>query len=452
MPILTDPSYRKHPRSGNWEVNYYVIDGARKHRRWKGGFARKYDAEQWFFAYRAQVEKGEIKLSPETGKPLLAPRGGNTVGSFIAEYLQTVAHRRREGTNALEEGILTTFRDFVGADTPLTEITTAHIETYLAARRHRRFPVPTRQISKKQLSPRTINRELGAIREAFLAAVRWKLIDCDPTDEVDRLRVPEGEVRYLSLDDQAKLVAASWKISNPERETRSSADAPYLYPLIVLALRTGMRRGELFNLRWKAVDLEGQRVTVANSEDWLTKSGRFRVVGLHQDAIQALTWWKEWFRREIKRAESRSQDPKVHAQLRTKAKLRLDMLKLCEPRADRLVFPSFRRFDSETGEAAPMDNIDRSFEAALKLAFGDPIPRAYQDFSLHDLRHTFAVTCARAGIPLAVLSKQLGHQDMATTQIYLRFYPDEGSAQVAALLPAISCGSAVGGVEDQKEK
>lgn len=78
-----------------------------------------------------------------------------------------------------------------------------------------------------------------------------------------------------------------------------------------------------------------------------------------------------------------------------------------------------------------LDNVRKSLASAVEMAGLD------RDVCLHALRHTFAVTLARAGVPLIKLSKALGHASTQTTELHtLRFYPDE-AADVVELLPEL---------------
>ena len=80
------------------------------------------------------------------------------------------------------------------------------------------------------------------------------------------------------------------------------------------------------------------------------------------------------------------------------------------------------------GEPVPLDNVRKALNAA-KEAAGLARP-----LGLHTLRHTFAVTLAREGVPILKLSKVLGHANTRTTEMhYLRFYPDEGADATLAM-------------------
>jgi integrase len=82
-------------------------------------------------------------------------------------------------------------------------------------------------------------------------------------------------------------------------------------------------------------------------------------------------------------------------------------------------------FTHPRGQGGPLDAtyVTKAFSRALAEA-GAP-PRRF-----HDLRHTYAVHAAKAGIPLTDLREWLGHADLATTSIYARYSPREGEAKL----------------------
>lgn len=77
-----------------------------------------------------------------------------------------------------------------------------------------------------------------------------------------------------------------------ERQAPKSAAAHSLYIEISLALRLGLRRGEVFGLRWEDVDLKGMRITVARSFDALPKNGKPRTLPIPSVLLAALERWK----------------------------------------------------------------------------------------------------------------------------------------------------------------
>src|SRR5690606_26341075 len=126
---------------------------------------------------------------------------------------------------------------------------------------------------KERRSPATVNRYLAALSHVFSVAVKeWGWIDDSPMRKVTKAVEPRGRVRFLSDDERGRLLAACQESSNP-----------YLHTVVVLALSTGMRQGEIMQLRWQDVDLEKSRITLHE-----TKNGERRVVPLTGKARQLL--------------------------------------------------------------------------------------------------------------------------------------------------------------------
>lgn len=415
MAVLSDPKYRKHPRSGNWEVNYYVIDGARKLRRFKGGFPRQFDAKKWFEDLRKSVEIGDTLVDSNSGKVI--SRDIPRLSQFFAS-LGEIGHHKSKKSQALDEITHRHFMEFMKVDRYVDSIGTKDIEQFLKYRK---------DIGRKAW---TLIREMGTLKAAFNTALRWGYIKKNPCEGIARIKPPEGEVEYLPPEAQVKLINACKEISQNGKHN-ANLDSPYLYPLVLMALRTGMRKGELFHLRWSDIDFERKSIKIRELDEptgWQTKSRKSRFVPLDNQVIEALEWWKEWFDKEKERAAERCKDLKISLQLRLKAEYRLNLIKSTAPFPRRLVFPSFRKFD-ENGEPLPMDNINKAWENAREIAFGtieagEDIPEGAES-GLHSLRHTFAVTCAKNNVPIVVLKELMGHSDIQTTQIYLRFYPND---------------------------
>jgi integrase len=162
-------------------------------------------------------------------------------------------------------------------------------------------------------------------------------------------------VRYLSPEERGRLLLACQRSS----ESR-------LYPLVVVALGTGGRQGELLDLRWGEVDLARGQAVVDG------KNGERRALALIGPTAAAL--------RDLARVRRLGTD---------------------------LVFASFR------GVAAfPR----KAWERALADS-------KVQDFHFHDLRHTFASYLAMSGASLPELAAALGHKTLAMVQRYAHLAP-----------------------------
>jgi integrase len=165
-----------------------------------------------------------------------------------------------------------------------------------------------------------------------------------------------GRCRFLSDDERQGLLDACRK-----------STSPHLYKVVVLALSTGMRRGEVLTLRWPQVDLTRNRVTLLH-----TKNGDRRAVPLTGLAHQLIA---------------------EHARVR-----RLDT---------DLVFPG-----KVKGKPAdrPVD-LTQPWETARKVA-------KIEDFRFHDLRHTAASYLAMQGASIVEIAEVLGHRTLQMVRRY----------------------------------
>ena len=224
----------------------------------------------------------------------------------------------------------------------------------------------------------TVNSMLKAVSVLYVWARKQGLHDgVNPTAGLRRTP-PTGLVDYLSHEEVMRL------LSHAREQT------PNLFPMIATAIYTGMRKGELFGLRWIDVLFERSVIHVAHSYGKTPKSGKWRPVPLHPALAPIL---REWQRH-------------------------------CPPGA--LVFPVV----PERGAAQRMGTADDmlDIEATLQAA-GCHVPvRPW-----HALRHTFASHYAMSGGSLLALQKILGHSKFEMTQIYSHLAPDYMAGEMARL-------------------
>jgi site-specific recombinase XerD len=258
-----------------------------------------------------------------------------------------------------------------------------------------RFKTRRRKEGRK---PATVNRDLDRIRKVFSCAVEWGFVSAHPLRTVKRNKVDNARVRYLSADEEARLRKALQTRENERRASRErhnawhaargtvghpqwAADAytDHVMPLTLLALNTGLRRGELFSLDWRSVNLSLRLLTV---EAGNAKSGKTRHVPLNDEAFDVLTCWKK------------------------------------QGSGKGLVFPS--------PSGARFDNINKSWAGLVEAA-------EMPDFNFHDLRHTFASKLVMAGVDLNTVRELLGHADIKMTLRYAHLAPHKLADAVAKL-------------------
>ena len=95
-------------------------------------------------------------------------------------------------------------------------------------------------------------------------AVRWGYIEKNVVRNVDKMKFPEKERRFLRQEEISALLKA--------------AEGSHVYPVLVMAVHTGLRKSELLNLKWSDIDFERQTVTVQAKDDWHTKNYKSRTI------------------------------------------------------------------------------------------------------------------------------------------------------------------------------
>ncbi|MEA3120404.1 MAG: hypothetical protein QOI13_3674, partial [Paraburkholderia sp.] len=127
-----------------------------------------------------------------------------------------------------------------------------------------------------KVKPVTVILEL-----AYLSAIinharnEWGINITNPVASVRKPSTPHGRDRVLSPDEEVRLLAAL--VPTGRRNT-------WILPATILSLETGMRRGELLELRWSNVNLEAQTAYLP-----MTKNGSARTVPLSKKAVGVLT-------------------------------------------------------------------------------------------------------------------------------------------------------------------
>lgn len=200
----------------------------------------------------------------------------------------------------------------------------------------------------------TVNHHLKLLKAVFNRAIRQGRLTYNPVAAVKLYQEHNARNRCLSPEEEARLLDAL-----PGR----------LRPLVIVALHTGMRRGELQALRWQDVDLGTGTLRIRRD-----KAGEGRWVALNSVAREALL--------TIKR-EQRVLGPYV--------------------------------FSSPEGRF--LHNLEREWRPALSSA---KIP----DFRFHDLRHTFASRLAMSDVDLYTVQRAGGWKTQAMVQRYAHLSPD----------------------------
>jgi integrase len=202
------------------------------------------------------------------------------------------------------------------------------------------------------------------------------------------------------------------RISAEEEERLISAAPPRLRALIILALDTGVRAGEMLAIRVKDADLDSREITLRAPT---TKSGKTRAVPISTQRLRAVI---EWFRAD------------------DKGKVRPPNAPLIVNRFGKKI-GSFRT-TWETTVLRAYGHVPTKGKPTRDWKTNSLTPQARKifnsiDLHWHDLRHEYACRLAERGVPITKIQYLLGHASVVTTERYIHHTLAE-LAKAAAVL------------------
>ena len=315
-------------RGKAWQIDYIDPTG----RRIRRSFKKKKEAE-------AELAK-RVSLIAE-GRYLDVKRDYKTTfGELIDKYTENF--RSQTSFKRWKKHCLKNFEEYFGRETRLSNIRYVDLETY----RNHLIQKPT--ISGKLRSKASVNREMSCLHHLFTKAVEWDMMEQSPFEKGKSLILKENNkrLRFLTEEEIEDLIAEC-----PE----------YLRRIVICALNTGMRRGEILNLKWKQI---------RNGFIYLRKT--------------------------------KTNEPREIPINNTLAAL------LKAIRKDKQLTSEYVFTDDQ---GRKLDSINKGFKAALRRA-------GIEDFRFHDLRHTFASHLVMRGASLKEVQEILGHKTMTMTLRY----------------------------------
>lgn len=223
----------------------------------------------------------------------------------------------------------------------------------------------------KKRSSTTVRHYLISLSHLFAIAVKdWEWLHENPMDKVTKPKPAPGRQRYLTDDERNTLLAEAQK-----------SKCLVLYPILVLALSTGMRRGEIMNLKIMDLDIPGQKINLG-----ITKNDEPRSIPLRGLAFKLIS-------------------------------------DICLQRKDST--PTDLLFPSPTTPLKPYD-VETAWQTVLKRA-------NIKGFRFHDNRHTNASIHAAQGRTLLEIGQSLGHRSSQTTKRYTHLTYDHTAKMIEEL-------------------
>jgi integrase len=215
-------------------------------------FLTRTDAVRWARAVELELDRA---LIPGDTQPL----GDVTVESLLTRYRNTVTVHKRGA--ASERKRIEVFLRYGWARLPLSRLS----PSILARHRDKRV---------NEVGGGTVLRELGLLHSVFETARKeWDVpLSENPIGRLKKPTAPEGRTRRLRTGELAALLEASAQGRNA-----------WLRTAILFAIESGMRRGELLNMRWKDVDTVACTLSIP-----VTKTGVSRCIPLTDAAVRLL--------------------------------------------------------------------------------------------------------------------------------------------------------------------
>ncbi|MCG2777439.1 MAG: tyrosine-type recombinase/integrase [Desulfobacterales bacterium] len=331
----------------SWRIDYFDPKGKRVRRMFK----KKKDAE---------AELGKCVSLIAENRYLDVKKDYTTK---FEELIERYKENFRDQTSfqTAKRFFMKDFLEYFGRDTLLSKITYGDLEAY---KNHlMRTPTARKGTIRK---PATVNRTMICLHQVFDKAVKWELMERSPFDKGNSLLLKENNkrIRYLTEEEIPRLLAECPK---------------HIKQVVICAINTGMRKGEILSLKWKQVK---------NGFIYLTetKTDEPREVPINDELAQLF--------KEI-RKEQGMESEYVFTYRHNEDKI----IDIKHPVRKRRPAPLKRLYNLH------------SFLTAVRRA-------GIKDFQFRDLRHTCASHMVMRGRNLKEVQELLGHTDMKMTLRY----------------------------------
>jgi site-specific recombinase XerD len=307
-------------------------------------------AREWRQTRKADALRGDIRRDRDLPKP-------TKFGVFAQRYLTEWSEiNKAPSSHQRDINSLKHLNQRFGTKY-LSDIRRVDVEGYIAGRR------------RDACAAGTLNREFSCLKNLLRKAVEWELLDVSPAAGVGKVREEVKEFEWLTENECLRLI---------------SACTAHLAPIVVLALNTGMRRGELLQLEWKDVDFQQGLITLGQ-----TKNGEIRHIPMNDQTRRTLSEYSTVGRRIV----------------------------------NGIVSP----YVFSSSEGKPLKGFRNGLNAAVERA------HIKKHIRPHDLRHTFASHLVMKGVDLRTVAKLLGHRDIRVTMRYAHLAPEHLRSAVSVL-------------------
>jgi len=348
-----------------------------KRRQRKKTYSTKKEAQAGLAAWLAEIDKGTA-----------VDRLAHTLGDVMEFWLDT--HARHRVSARTLDGYARTIRQHILPTLGRVEIqklTPARLQAFYSER------------IDAGCGPRTVELCHLHISQALDQAVKLGWVSRNVADAATPPRWKPREMQTWDAEEARRFVAV--------------AHESIYGPIWLLALATGMRKGELLGLRWRDVNAERRVLSIRQT------------VGTLRGKIEVKPPKTATSRRDVHIPQGVLDALREHRQRQNERRLEFGHIWQDHD----LVFAA------ATGSPIHPDNLDRDFVRLVKRA-------GVKRIRIHDVRHSFATLAGQLGIPIKVISESLGHADVSTTlRTYTHVQPTQ-RVELADKVGAALFGSA----------
>lgn len=344
-------------KAGKWYYQF-MLNGERKHGLCPGASDKK-KADEYENAIKFRLAQQQNGVIPREEKNVLLIK--------LIRIYERYAKNNKKSYNR-DVYTLKVIRKFFGDNFIVQKITPQKIEEF------KEYLINDRKVKNS-----TINKYLMVFSKMFNLGIDNEMLTKNPIAKISKLKEDNHKIRYLTKEEEKRLffeIEKEYKVM--DKYTRKSKYIqPYLYlkPIVIIALQTGMRKGEILNLKWSNIDFQQGFIELLE-----TKSGKSRKIPI-SGTLRSI------FSELDKTTEYVFLNPLTNQ---------------------------------------PYTTIQKAFSSLLKKA-------NIKNFRFHDLRHTVATRLVEKGIDLVVVQEILGHSKISTTQRYAHPVPERKTTAIEIL-------------------
>lgn len=272
---------------------------------------------------------------------------------FRKEYELFSSGFHSSGTTRTVIDGFNSFERYIGSIKEIKSISVREADRYISYLRVKR-------------SVHSARKHYITLAAAFQKAVDWKYLDTNCWRMVKKPKAPQTDAPFITIEEFKKVLDAV-----PSSEVRN---------IVVVAFHTGMRRGEVMQLRWSSIDLTERMITVQNTDTFTTKNRRQRSIPMNDSCYESF--------QQQRLGQSNSI----------------------------FVFTVLA------------DMVQHQFKRACRAVYGDDTKLHF-----HSLRHSFCSNLVRNGADIKVVQSLAGHSSIAVTEKYTHYVRSDAVKAVQLL-------------------